>query len=72
MTRLKFIEGRYAIFLSDQFSKNEACSTILHEFNDIGVITVSGTIRKCKKIMKDHSINGMETLPDNLDLPGRE
>ncbi len=71
-TRLKFVEGKYAIFLSDQFRKNEACSTISHEFSGVSVVTVSGTIRKCKRIMKDHTVNGMEELPDNLDLPGRE
>ncbi len=71
-TRLKFVEGKYAIFLSDQFRKNEACSTISHEFSGVSVVTVSGTIRKCKRIMKDHTVNGMEKLPDNLDLPGRE
>ena len=70
--RLKFTEGKYAIFLSDQFRKNEACSTISHEFSGVSVVTVSGTIRKCKRIMKDHTVNGMEKLPDNLDLPGRE
>ena len=52
-TRLKFVEGKYAIFLSDQFRKNEACSTISHEFSGVSVVTVSGTIRKCKRIMKD-------------------
>jgi hypothetical protein len=48
-SKLKFREGDYAIVLTDQFQKDNLCSYIENGLNDIAIITVSGTIKKCKE-----------------------
>ena len=45
-------EGVY-IFLTDQFKKQKICSYIETNFTGMTIETVSGTIKKCKSIMKE-------------------
>ncbi len=47
-------EGFY-IFLTDQFKKQKICSYIETNFSGINVETVSGTIKKCKGVIKDRT-----------------
>lgn len=51
-SKMKFSEGSYAIVLTDQFQKDSLCRYIEKELKGIAVITVSGTIKKCKEKVK--------------------
>ncbi len=48
-SRMKFREGAYAIVLTDQFQKDALCRFVTVGLKGVSVVTVSGTIRKCKK-----------------------
>ena len=48
-SKMKFREDPYAIVLTDQFQKDTLCHFIEKELAGIAVITVSGTIKKCKE-----------------------
>jgi hypothetical protein len=51
--RIKLRENRYIILLTNQFQKESLCSNIESMFRSARIVTVSGTIRKCLRIMKD-------------------
>ncbi|MCL4329372.1 MAG: hypothetical protein M1533_00005 [Candidatus Thermoplasmatota archaeon] len=46
--RKKAYGDRYLIVLTDQFKKDSLCTFVEAEFPECSVITVSGSIRKCK------------------------
>ena len=48
-SKVKFRQDCYAIVLTDQFQKDNLCLFIEKELAGIAVITVSGTIKKCKE-----------------------
>ena len=48
-SKLKFREDPYAIVLTDQFQKDSLCLYIEKDLKGIVVVTVSGTIKKCKE-----------------------
>ncbi|MGC8514617.1 MAG: hypothetical protein ACP5OC_00590 [Thermoplasmata archaeon] len=48
-SKMKFREDPYAIVLTDQFQKDSLCLYIEKELKGIAVVTVSGTIKKCKE-----------------------
>jgi hypothetical protein len=49
--KLKFSEGEYSIFLTDQFRKEKLSEYMSSYYGDVEIVTVSGTIRKCKTVM---------------------
>ncbi len=51
--RIKLAENGFLILLTNQFQKESLCSHIESYFRSAKVITVSGTIRKCMKIMSN-------------------
>ena len=51
--RKKANGDRYLIVLTDQFRKDSLCSFVEAEFPECSVITVSGSIRKCKSAAMD-------------------
>ncbi|MEM0155773.1 MAG: hypothetical protein QW597_04120 [Thermoplasmataceae archaeon] len=53
--RLRFNEGQYAIFLTDQFRKLELSEYMSEYYGDVRIVTVSGTIRKCKKVIVEET-----------------
>lgn len=53
-SRRKFAEGNYAIFLTNQFYKDQFMEEVKGRFRDVQPITTSGTIRKCKSVMARH------------------
>lgn len=48
-SRVKFREGIYAIVLTDQFQKDALCRFVNADLKGASVVTVSGTIKKCKE-----------------------
>lgn len=50
--RTRFTSGNYGIVLTDQFHKEAVCDFLESSFPNLRIITVSGTIRKCKKMME--------------------
>ncbi len=51
----KYLEGPYAIFLTDQFRKNRLIEFINSKNWDVSTLLTSGTILKCKKFIATHS-----------------
>lgn len=49
-TKLKWINGDNAIVLTDQFQKDVICQYIQNK-TGVSIITVSGTIKKCKSLL---------------------
>lgn len=45
----KFKTDNYSIILGDQFSKDYIASYVRRKLKGVSVITVSGTIKKCKE-----------------------
>ncbi|MHB1707854.1 MAG: hypothetical protein ACYCT2_00050 [Thermoplasmataceae archaeon] len=60
--KLKFSQGEYSIFLTDQFRKQELSEYMSSYYGDVEIVTVSGTIRKCKTIMLSFNQKGKENL----------
>ena len=60
--KLKFSEGEYSIFLTDQFRKQELSEYMSSYYGDVEIVTVSGTIRKCKTVMLGSHQKGKESL----------
>ena len=60
--KLKFSEGEYSIFLTDQFRKQELSEYMSSYYGDVEIVTVSGTIRKCKTIMLESHSKEKESL----------
>lgn len=54
-TRLKFYQGEYFILLSNQFDKDRVSDSIQRWFPQASVITVSGTMKKCKRVIEGAS-----------------
>lgn len=51
--RVKLMENGFLILLTNQFQKESICSNIESLFRSARIVTVSGTIRKCLRIMKN-------------------
>jgi hypothetical protein len=52
----KFVDGSYAIFLTDQFKKKRLIDYINSKGPEATTLITSGTILKCKKFMASHSL----------------
>ncbi|MCL4479990.1 MAG: hypothetical protein M1113_00680 [Candidatus Thermoplasmatota archaeon] len=52
----KFYDGFYAIYLSDQYSKDNVIRYLNSNFPDIDTIVTSGTIKKCKEVIGNREI----------------
>ena len=48
-SKVKFRQDCYAIVLTDQFQKDSLCLYIEKDLKGTVVVTVSGTIKKCKE-----------------------
>lgn len=64
-SRKKYHEENYAIFLTDQFYKDGLTEFITKKFPTVGIVTVSGTIRKCKTVMSRHKAE--RSLEESLE-----
>ncbi len=51
-TREKFRNETFIIVKTDQFLKEQVCNFIEQKINGVRIITVSGTIKKCKTNVK--------------------
>jgi hypothetical protein len=60
--KLKFNEGQYAIFLTDQFRKPRLSEYMSEYYGDVRIVTVSGTVRKCKRVMAEDVISRKEQI----------
>lgn len=60
--RLKFSEDEYSIFLTDQFRKPNVSEFISTYYDDVRIVTVSGTMRKCKKVMAEDVMKSREAV----------
>lgn len=47
-SKRKYVEGNYAIFLTNQFYKEQVISALNTRFSDVETVVTSGTIKKCK------------------------
>lgn len=56
----KFLEGSYAIFLTDQFKKKRLIEYINSKTPEVSTLITSGTILKCKKFMASHSVEALK------------
>jgi len=61
-SKLKFSYGEYSIFLTDQFRKQELSEYMSSYYGDVQIITVSGTIRKCKTRLSEDESKRKESL----------
>ena len=52
--RRKFLNGTYAIFLTNQFQKDQVISYIEENYREVETLVTSGTIKKCKKFIELH------------------
>lgn len=52
--RKKYFDPPYVIFRTNQFYKDRVIEHIRKNFEFCKTITVSGTIKKCKKVMQEH------------------
>jgi|YelNatPaOPRAMG01_1025707.scaffolds.fasta_scaffold12914_5 hypothetical protein len=52
----KFVDGPYAIFLTDQFKKKRLIDYVNSKYPESTTLITSGTILKCKKFMASHSV----------------
>lgn len=50
--RRRHISGPYAIFLTNQFQKDQVISFVKQKYRDIDTLVTSGTIKKCKKFIQ--------------------
>ncbi len=55
-TKLKWINGDHAIILTDQFQKEAICQYLQNK-TCVSIITVSGTIKKCKSFLDISKLN---------------
>ena len=51
----KYVEGPYAIFLTDQFKKKRLIEYVNSSSRDVTTLITSGTVLKCKKFIASHS-----------------
>lgn len=63
-SKRKYSENNYAIFLTNQFYKESLTEFISKNFKDVEILTVSGTIKKCKTIIKRHK--EQQSIEQNL------
>lgn len=56
-SKRKFIQGNYAIFLTNQFYKQQFIDEIRNRFKDVETVVTSGTIKKCKASIEFHRKN---------------
>ena len=52
--RKKFHEPPYLIFRTNQFYREQVIDYIRKNFEDCATLTVSGTMKKCKKKIQEH------------------
>ncbi len=50
-TREKFRDSSFIIVKTDQFLKDQLCTFVEQRIKGVKIITVSGTIKKCKRKM---------------------
>lgn len=50
----KFAEGRYSIFLANQFNRDDVIDFLSEIFPEVQSLVTSGTMKKCKSVMKGH------------------
>lgn len=53
-SRRKHLSGQYAIFLTNQFQKDQFISFVKQNYRGVETLLTSGTIRKCKKFIESH------------------
>lgn len=53
-SKRKFAEREYAIFLTNQFYKEQFIEFVRSRFPTVEPVTTSGTIKKCKSVMEAH------------------
>lgn len=56
-SKRKFSEGKYAIFLTNQFYKEQFLELIGKRFTNVETVITSGTIKKCKSAIELHRKN---------------
>lgn len=52
--RRKYASGDYAIFLTNQFYKDQLIETVRKNFPGAEPIVTSGTMKKCKAVIEKH------------------
>lgn len=52
--RRKHVNGPYAIFLTNQFMKDQFISFVKQNYGSVEPLVTSGTIKKCKKFIESH------------------
>lgn len=52
--RRKHLNRHYAIFLTNQFQKDQVISFVKQTYKGIEPLITSGTIKKCKKFIETH------------------
>ena len=67
--RKKYSEQKYLIFLTNQFLREQVVEYINENFRPAMVLTVSGTIKKCKKKIQEHKASKEEYEEINLGRP---
>jgi hypothetical protein len=50
-TREKYRDRSFIIIKTDQFLKDQVCTFVEQRIRGVRIITVSGTIKKCKRTM---------------------
>ena len=55
-SKRKYAEKEYAIFLANQFNKDEVIDFIRNGFPSVETVVTSGTVKKCKAVMESHKI----------------
>lgn len=55
-SKKKFSGGNYAIFLTNQFYKEQIIGFIKNRFSSVETLITSGTLKKCKTVMNSHKM----------------
>ncbi len=53
--RRKYYDGKYAIYLANQFTKGQIISYFKDNYTGLRTITTSGTMKKCKSFIAAHN-----------------
>lgn len=54
-SKRRFAEGKYSIFLANQFNRDDIIDFLKSRFPEIQSIVTSGSIKKCKAVMNEHN-----------------
>lgn len=52
--RRKYYDGKYAIYMANQFTKDQIISYFKNSYTGLRTITTSGTMKKCKSCIAVH------------------